>query len=208
LSDTLNVIISTAYVIRRRSFHYLASLVHLLYAPAWNCLLTCERCKKQQNPNTQARCNLQDFVFQVLRSMNKATHTWLCLVCIFNFSCRIALTLLDAHIGTKQAGICLNVCNNKKLKLVLKYFMLKLIRIHLIILLANMRMYFYTFVNDSSISFQRNWTDKGCVLVSFERTAGVVTCQCHHLTNFAVLMSPSVQVSVILHVLKMMIVRL
>ena len=161
---------------------------------------------KTQIPRLGAISRISCFKFYV--PSNKATHTWLCLVCIVNFSCRIALTLLDAHIGTKQAGICLNVCNNKKLKLVLKYFMLKLIRIHLIILLANMRMYFYTFVNDSSISFQRNWTDKGCVLVSFERTAGVVTCQCHHLTNFAVLMSPSVQVSVILHVLKMMIVRL
>ncbi|KAH3852179.1 hypothetical protein DPMN_094678 [Dreissena polymorpha] len=43
------------------------------------------------------------------------------------------------------------------------------------------------------------WLDDGCWLEDFNRSSGIVTCACSHLTNFAVLMSPLVTVSKIHH---------
>ncbi|XP_052275552.1 adhesion G protein-coupled receptor E5-like [Dreissena polymorpha] len=43
------------------------------------------------------------------------------------------------------------------------------------------------------------WLGDGCWLEDFNRSSGLVTCACSHLTNFAVLMSPSVTVSKIHH---------
>ncbi|XP_052811436.1 adhesion G protein-coupled receptor L3-like isoform X1 [Mya arenaria] len=64
----------------------------------------------------------------------------------------------------------------------------------------NVRIIFHVFdrnLTDPSCSFWETksgkglWSTDGCSLEQFDREKGTVSCQCDHLTNFAVLMSPA-----------------
>lgn len=53
--------------------------------------------------------------------------------------------------------------------------------------ISKLRIYCFIFRHDGA------WSDEGCRLVN--TTGTTVTCECSHLTNFAILMSPSPVVS-------------
>ncbi|WAR07006.1 AGRL3-like protein [Mya arenaria] len=61
----------------------------------------------------------------------------------------------------------------------------------------NVRIIFHRNLTDPSCSFWETksgkglWSTDGCSLEQFDREKGTVSCQCDHLTNFAVLMSPA-----------------
>ncbi|XP_052770050.1 adhesion G protein-coupled receptor L3-like isoform X3 [Mya arenaria] len=44
---------------------------------------------------------------------------------------------------------------------------------------------------ETNQSRKGRWSTDGCILEQFDREKGTVTCHCNHLTNFAVLMSPT-----------------
>ncbi|KAH3727861.1 hypothetical protein DPMN_053806 [Dreissena polymorpha] len=56
-----------------------------------------------------------------------------------------------------------------------------------------------SFWRKDNSSTKGHWSSEGCRLEGFNRSSGLVTCTCTHLTNFAVLMSPAVTIDMIHH---------